>query len=430
VFELFDRLLPTALPALLFLVWLPIFLLLPARHSTAFLTVAGLVTLVAVGGPRLAVGLVIAILLGYGLVESIGGLRVGRRAAFVVAGVLVHLGYWACFRLPLPASFRAPTLRVEDGPGVFVLFSGIGLTFFRLVSYLADRARGRTPRLPLADFLAYMLYFPQFRHGPIERGHVFANRLRQAGQGWSPRDLYAGLLRTGLGLAALPVAFGLAAACVRSFPQRFHSQPLAVLAAPEELNLPQVLLLLHVPAVFLYLLESSFASIQLGVSRVFGVRGSENFRHPFLASDPRDVWRRWNITLSHWLRDYAYIPLGGQARRRHFNVLVTFVYCGLLHGLQPRCLAWGLWTGGSMAAYLWIRDWLEPRLARRAALRHAGLPLTEPRPVKGLRVPLAILSRLATFHWFCLGVTIMLDPQHCGYRVLRHYVHLISGGLC
>jgi D-alanyl-lipoteichoic acid acyltransferase DltB (MBOAT superfamily) len=413
-----DPLRPTALPAILFLVWLPLFLLLPPRHVLRFFIGAGIATVVLIEGPALALGLGGVILLAYPMVERIASLRSGRRPAVVVGVVVLHLVYWTCFFLPLPAPFRAPNFRAPDGPGVFVLFSGLGLTFFRLISYFADRTWKGAPRLTLGDYLAHMFFFPQFRHGPIERAAAFVPRLRAARQTWTLRDLGGGVARLGLGLLVLFLILPVLSAIRHTLPQEYRSDLPALFAAPETLSLLPVLMLIHGPPIVLYLLESGFASIQLGVSRAFGVRGSENFAQPFLARSPREVWHRWNITLSSWLRDYIYIPLGGSRcppARRALNILLVFVYCGLLHGPHPRCLAWGLWSGGTLAAYGWIRD----------LLRRPSPPSANPGRPAVLRGTLSVLARLATFHWFSIGVTIFLDPNTCGYRVLRQYVTLL-----
>lgn len=412
---------PTVLPALLFLAVWPVYRLLPARHGAAVLGAGSALALLIVAGPALALGLTAAILLSYVLIEGVARLRTFRRAAFVLTWLALHAAYWACFRLPLPAAFQSAAIRPSDRPALFILLSGIGLTFFRLVAYLHDRVRGGAAPLRPADFALYMLYFPQFRHGPIERPHEFAARLRGARGGWTPVDLLVGAGRIALGLGVL-AAFGRVGAWVA---QRgagdvagFASR---AFAAPESLSAGELLAFMHALPLALYALASSSASIQLGVSRVFGVRGTENFRYPLMALDPRELWHRWNITLSRWLRDYAYIPLGGARRRRYVNIVLVFVYCGLLHDLQLRALAWGVWTGVTLALYVCIAD--------RCAARRRGAP-------RSPRGPLALLRRwacrLATFHWFSLGVVIIADPQYCGTRLLACYVRLLVGvpGAC
>ncbi len=407
---------PSALPALLFLIFLPLFLLFPPKRTSLFFLGCSAGLLILVAGPLLAAGLLAAILLGYGLAEAVARIQRWRGATLFGAVLACHAGYFACFYLPAVADFGTSTIRPSDRAGVFVLFSGIGLTFFRLLSYLVDRTRPGQTRMPLADYLAYMLYFPQFRHGPIERGYSFISHLRQARTNWSWQDAARGLVRSGVGIGGLALASALASAFADSLPDHLRRYPLAAYSRPEDLSTPQLLLLIHLPGLVLYLSESSFASIQLGVSRVFGVRGSENFHFPLLAASPRDLWRRWNVTLSLWLRDYVYIPLGGARRHKYLNVGLTFVYCGLLHGLQPRCLAWGLWAGLTMAAYLWIRDLC---IGRRR-------PAAWPGQTGPMRALAAVVARAATFHWFCIGVTIIMDPAGCGWPVLRQYARALA----
>jgi D-alanyl-lipoteichoic acid acyltransferase DltB (MBOAT superfamily) len=416
MFEALSPFRPSALPALLFLAWLPLFLFVPARHIRPFIVGVSLLTLVFVGGPWLAAGLVGTVLLGYLLVESAVRLRTRRGPACALAVILLHLAYFACFHLPLPAAFRAPPLRTADGPGVFIFFSGIALTFLRLLSYFCDRQRGHLPPTRLTDYLAYMLYFPQFLHGPLERAGDFLPKLERARSNWQPRDVPAGLARIALGAAVLVFGALFARLAATALPPAFRTDPLAGLARPELLSLPQLLVLIHAPAVFLYLCESAFASIQLGTSRVFGVHGTENFRAPLLAQNPRDVWHRWNITFSGWLRDYAYIPLGGNRRNKYLNTALVFIYCGLLHSPQLRCLAWALWTGSTLAAYTWLRD----------IVTHRRRPAEPPTPRSRPHFIVGLLARLATFHWFSIGVTIILDPDYCGYRILRRYLDVLA----
>jgi D-alanyl-lipoteichoic acid acyltransferase DltB (MBOAT superfamily) len=424
---------PTAVPAVAFLVWWPLFALLPGRYGRTFFILASVATLAVIEGPWIAAGLGGAILLAYVLVEGVLRLQTGRAAAFAALLVLIHAAYWACFYLPLPDVFASMHLRPVDKNPTFVLFSGIGVTFFRLVSYAWDRWRNAplppgegsgggahhppTSGPSFRDYLAYMLFFPQLRHGPVERAAPFSAQLTTARQTWTPRDLGIGLLRVGVALASLGLLRSLAKWAATKTGTPLSNEGLEILSHPEQLSAIQVLLLVHAPLLILYVLESSYARLQLGVGRIFGVRGTENFNSPLLATNPGEVWHRWNITVSKWLRDYAYIPLGGNRRHKYLNITLVFVYCGLLHALQLRCAMWGLWTGGTLAAFLWIADRVKGRPAP-AAWTH---------PVFG--PALRCLARIATYVWLCIGVTIILDPEYCGLKVLWRYLQIISGGL-
>src|SRR5207302_2442375 len=93
---------------------------------------------------------------------------------------------------------------------------------------------------------------------------------------------------------------------------------------------------------------AGYTDMALGLARMFGIELPWNFDRPYRARNPREFWRRWNVTLSAWLRDYVYIPLGGNRRgelRRDGNLLATMGIGGLWHGASFTFLAWGLWHG-------------------------------------------------------------------------------------
>lgn len=401
----------TALPALLLLICLPVYLWLPARHGPRVFLLASIAAIYIVAGPILGTGLLLINLAGWVVVEAVARLPRGRTVGFIVALGLLQWGYWACFTLPVPVPYNTAGVGAVGTPAYYVLFSGIGLTFFRLITYFWARVRDGAPPLPFLQYATFMLYFPQFRHGPIERAHSFHARLQAARAGWNREHLRRGMLRILAGVGGLILMRVVLASWAHYLPPEFDRHKADLLAQPERLPVVQLLLLIHVPAILLYLFESSCAHIQLGVSLMFGVVGSENFRRPFLARDPYEFWHRWNITLFQWLRDYVYAPLRALHCPRPLGVLLVFVYCGLLHGLQWSCLCWGLWTGGTLVLYAGLR-----RLLHRRARPTAQTP---PRTVAGHA--LTMLGRLATMHWFCLGVTIIIDPAFMGYRVLRQY---------
>lgn len=403
----------TALPALLMLPAWPVFMLLPARFAGVFFLLSGGALITFVAGPLYAVGLFAAVLLGYVLTEWTAG-RTRRSAAadFACLGAF-HIAYWACFYLPLPEIFQADALRPADRALSFIMFSGIGLTFLRLVGYFRDRIGGTLERVGLADYLAYMLFFPQFRHGPLERCGPFTVQLRDARRQWRPRDLGFGMLRV---VWALFLGWGFWRLLISVVKRLNADGSVNALANPEALTPGEFVVLIHLPAIVLYAVGSAGAHLQLGVSRCFGIVGSENYNHPYRALSPRTLWTRWNITLSFWLRDYAFKPLGGYRKRRYLNIILTFVYAGLIHGLQLRFLVWGLWCGGTVALATYLRQRLPGRERERRT--HAG-------PLR--RVIRSTILGLGTIHWACISVIIIIDPDYCGLRVLRQYVvHLLK----
>jgi len=268
-----DPVQPSAIPALLFLIFLPLWFFVQRHHARLFFTVLSIFAILLVARPLVGGGLIAVIALAYFPIEWAAKRNSDRRLALFIGWLILHAALLACFHLPLPRPFTH--LRPEDGPAVYVLFSGIGLTFLRLVSHLYDRLTGRTRPMSFADYLCYMVYFPQFRHGPLERGHRFVRRLTEARANWRSSDVVTGLARCALGLATvLAVPFA-----AWKLPDWFGTldrlSARTLFLQPGGYSTVQIIAIIHAIPVVIYAFESGFASIQLGVSRAFGVRGSD-----------------------------------------------------------------------------------------------------------------------------------------------------------
>ena len=392
-------------------IW-PVFALLPERHTRTFFLCSGIMLLALIGGPILAVGIGLAAITVYYLTEIAARLQRRRNLVFVSVLAALHIAYWACFYLPLPPIFRHEFLRPLDQPALFILFSGIGMTFFRVVSYFHDRVRRKRRAVTLADYLAYVFYFPQLRHGPLEPCGAMVSRIRGCRAVLRPRDFGLGVLRIWWAVTVLWALFRFLISIEK---RAVMHGTVNVFEHPEVLPFSQLLLLIHLPGLFLYALESCAAHIQLGVSRCFGINGGENYDHPYLATSPRKIWARWNMTLSAWLDAYAFKPLGGHRRRRYLNILLVFAYAGVLHGLQLRFLVWGLWAGVSVALVTWCRNFV--RRHRRNRVVHHTIWRSLGKNI----------ARLATIHWACWGFLIIADPHYFGWRVLCRYVQVLLG---
>lgn len=213
----------------------------------------------------------------------------------------------------------------------------MGISYFTLkvISYLADLYKGRY--LPEKNFLRYALYvtyLPQLFLGPIERYDRFREMAFGARQvNWD--GLSSGGARILWGLfkkLVIAARAGVVISRISSDPAQYRG--FFALAA-------MVLYYLQLYADF-----SGGIDIVIGVSRMLGFGASENFRQPWQAESVREFWRRWHITLGSWLRDYVYIPLGGNRRgtlRNTLNTLITFLVSGLWHGVHY--LLWGLLNG-------------------------------------------------------------------------------------
>ncbi len=414
----------TALPALAMLAALPLWWLIPARGARTFFQVSGGFFVLTIGqaqGPALLAG-VLAVGLFTHRYADFAAAQPHSPMRFRFGLAALHALYLSVFLLPAPAAFVAayPYQPAAAAP-IFVLFSGVAGTFMRCTAYYFDRCRDPLNRVGLSDFYAYLLYFPQFRHGPIERCRPFVEQLRNARTGWNRDHVKHGLRRIAFGLSLL-LGVGLVAGVVHQVRGPLQLSDID----PRNWSWGELLLVIHgVPAV-LYVVGVAYAEVQLGVSRVFGVVGSENFYYTFLARGPREFWQRWNITFAHWLRDYAFYPLGGR-RRRYIAITLTFVYCGLLHGPQWRCFVWGLYIGMTMACALLVSEswsrWTRKRRRARRGIADGARGSATPRWVLLIRDN---LQRLLTWHWLGWSVVILMDDQTSGWMVARRALQLIG----
>lgn len=219
---------------------------------------------------------------------------------------------------------------------------GISFYTFQSMSYSIDIYRGQLTacRNPV-DFALYISFFPQLVAGPIERaGRLLAQV--QTPRKFSVKNIQDGLLLMVWGFfKKLVIADNLAPMVNNIF--LLQSPPFWVLWAGTFAFTIQIF------ADF-----SAYTDIARGTAKLLGFQLRENFNHPYLAHSPPDFWKRWHISLSEWIRDYIYIPLGGArlgSGRTVVNLLVTFFLSGLWHGASWNYVLWGLWHGLLLVAH-------------------------------------------------------------------------------
>ena len=255
------------------------------------------------------------------------------------------------------AVYTAVSLAVMLGMKLSGLAWPVGLSFIILqgIAYAVDAARHAESRGSLADVALYMGFFPKLSAGPVCRFDAF--RQQADGAEIAVDHLEAGLTRLAFGMAKkLLIADGLYPVAMAAFGGKAHPAALA-------------LSLLCCP-LYVYFDFSGCTDMALGTARLFGMALPENFNRPFKAASIRDFWRRWHMSLSGFLRDYVYIPLGGSRRgkaRTLRNVMVVFLLMGLWHGLTWGYLLFGLFHGLLMV--LEHSGLLRPDTWRRPAAR-------------------------------------------------------------
>jgi D-alanyl-lipoteichoic acid acyltransferase DltB (MBOAT superfamily) len=326
-----------------------------------------------------------ALMAGSTAISFVGGRAVAaerdpRRRKLIlalgVAGTLSLLLYfkYAQFVAGNASSFVS-TITGRGFPSLEAFTEGIalpvGISFytFEAISYMVDVHRGdvEVERNPLR-YAFFISFFPHLIAGPIVRYGKLEPQLRRFYR--FDQDLFvSGLLLFSLGLAKKVLVADQIAA---------KTDPL--LGSPAQLGLLGSWGAMLGYAFQIYFDFSGYSDMALGLARMLGIELPWNFDRPYRARSPREFWRRWHVTLSSWLRDYLYVPLGGNrkgGRRRDANLLATMGLGGLWHGASFSFLFWGLWHGGLLVGH-----------------RHASR--------LGLRVP-AVLATAATFLLVTIG---------------------------
>lgn len=215
----------------------------------------------------------------------------------------------------------------------------IGISFFtfQALSYIIDLYRQKIAlQKNLLNLGLYIALFPQLIAGPIVRYHDIARQLVE--RRVTTDGLSEGVQRFLFGLSkkvllANPLA--VVADQIFSLPQTEMTAPVAWLGT--------LCFTLQI-----YYDFSGYSDMAIGLGKMFGFTFLENFNYPYISRSIREYWRRWHISLSSWLRDYVYIPLGGSRRgsvRTYLNLLLVFFLCGLWHGASWNFVIWGLYHG-------------------------------------------------------------------------------------
>jgi len=212
---------------------------------------------------------------------------------------------------------------------------------FEFVHYLYDVSHGTEPIRNPAKFGAFAIFFPSLVAGPIKRYESFSESLRAGLNRVTVDQAGAGALRIGMGMFKKVVLADNLTAALEYWHHSYAE--LTRLGRWEFLAGLGLRILLDF---------SGYSDIAIGLAQMMGIAIPENFSWPYLATNLREFWRRWHISLSSWIRDYVYIPLGGNRHglgRKVLNGLIAFSLVGLWHGPAWNFVVWGLYNGVGLA---------------------------------------------------------------------------------
>jgi D-alanyl-lipoteichoic acid acyltransferase DltB (MBOAT superfamily) len=248
------------------------------------------------------------------------------------------------------AFFVGDVDRVLDGIGLglplplltIALPVGVSFFTFQAISYVVDVHRRLIAPSSTIDVAVYLSFFPHLVAGPIVRAKEFLPQLE------APRDPQ----RVAVGAGITLIALGLVKKVVLADSlAREVVDP--VFGVPQAYDAPDVLLATYSYAAQIYCDFSGYTDIAIGLALLMGFVFPQNFDNPYRALGFRDFWRRWHMTLSRFLRDYLYIPLGGNRGSRLFtyrNLMITMVLGGLWHGAAWPFVLWGAFHGAGLVA--------------------------------------------------------------------------------
>jgi alginate O-acetyltransferase complex protein AlgI len=301
-------------------------------------------------------------------------------------GVLGFFKYFNFFASSMVALLKALGVNANVHLIEIVLPVGISFYTFQSMSYTIDVYRRVIPAVRrLEDFVLYVAFFPQLVAGPIERASEMMPQFE------SPRRFKLEQWGEGLWLVLyglfkkVVIADNLAGIVNAAF------APAA--AGADDRTGVQCLIGVYAFAYQIYCDFSGYTDVARGIAKLLGFELMLNFNLPYLARNPSDFWRRWHISLSTWLRDYLYIPLGGSRGgrgRTYRNLFLTMLLGGLWHGAAWTFVLWGAFHGVALIVHRWL--FLEGRPAGTARRDvPPGNPFT------------SALTVIGMFHLTCLG---------------------------
>jgi D-alanyl-lipoteichoic acid acyltransferase DltB (MBOAT superfamily) len=363
---------------------------------------------------------VLLVLLVSGVVFLISARFFSARTSFINLIVFLILGIFIILKTEYLAQLASTGLRALTGQSAAVASAfdlrwlGFSYVAFRLIHALRDRIAGRLPEVTLAEFLVFIIFFPAFTAGPIDRIQRFIQDLRK------PFHLDAAALYQ----AGQRLIIGI-------FSKFVLADTLAIIAlndtnASQTFSTGWLWILVYAYTFRIYFDFSGYTDIAIGMGRLLGFQLPDNFNRPYRKSNLTQFWNSWHITLAQWFRAYYFNPLTRALRASprgipmpwiiFFGQTTTFLLLGLWHGITWNFVIWGLWHGVGLFVHNRWSEFMRPCFAD-----------SEHQP--GLKRALDVGGVLLTFHYVALGwVWFALSQADLSWQVFLRLFGLAGGG--
>lgn len=293
------------------------------------------------GGKLFTILLGVTIIADYYIVKRVTITKGEERKFLFWLSIALNLGMLAYFKY---ANFFMENVAMLSGKGVsnwtkIALPIGISFFTFQKMSYTIDVYRGtHKPLKSIGDYALYIILFPQLIAGPIVRYSEIADELVDRKKNNTIDNKIIGLFRFAVGLGKKVLIANILGETATDI---FAEDPATLTMAHAWLGA-----LLY--AFQIYFDFSGYSDMAIGIGRMLGFNFPENFNFPYIARNITEFWQRWHITLGRWMRDYLYIPLGGNRvsnQRMYINLCIVFFLSGLWHGASWNFVLWGIFHG-------------------------------------------------------------------------------------
>ena len=248
-------------------------------------------------------------------------------------GLLFYFKYYDFFLENINAVFKT-----DFNLKYILLPLGISFFTFQQISFIVDRCIGKAEHYPFADYITFVTFFPQLVAGPI----VLYKEVMPQFENVENRRFCSDNFAKGIFLFTIGLSKKVLLADVLALPVNYG------FANDYLLDTPTTLLVLLAYCFELYFDFSGYSDMAMGLGKMFNIELPRNFISPYKACTVKDLWQRWHITLTRFMTQYVYIPLGGSRKgriRTLFNVFMVFLLSGIWHGAGLCFIAWGLWNG-------------------------------------------------------------------------------------
>lgn len=254
----------------------------------------------------------------------------------IVAGILIYYKYTDYFLMEIGNITRKFGIFIEQPERDIILPIGISFITFQTIGYIVDVYRKQiSAERNIFRYALFVAFFPHLVSGPIERAKDLIPQIKELKN--KPNVSYDKMIQ-----ALILILYGYMMKVVVS--DKLSILVASIFSEPDKFNSTILIVGAIAFSMQIYCDFAGYSNIAVGIGRIFGIDIIQNFDAPYFSTGIREFWRRWHISLSSWLRDYIYIPLGGNRKGQllqYINIMITFLISGLWHGAAGKFVLWG-----------------------------------------------------------------------------------------